>query len=190
MEPMDYNGGWDDEPEIKNVDRTFTNTVAAATTTASFAQMTWPTQGVGSNQSLGRSIFTTSLEWNWNGHIATTETGAAPLSLRFIADLQPHKAVALITDIYVTDEIGGLDNLDNEGRFVEIDRWDIDCVNQSTGAWSASHEVLVGERVTQTGAGGAPNDCTDWQLYLVVYQDGGLLVNAIDRLVTRLNFTG
>jgi len=186
---MDSMSDAEDECEVKNVDRTFTHTVAAATTTASFAQMTWPTQGTLPNQSIGRSIFTTSLEWNWNGHVATTETGASALSLRFIADLQPHAAAATITDIYVSDVIGAMDNLDNEGRFVEVDRWDIDCINQSTGAWQASNEVLLGERVSQTGAGGAPNDCTDWQLYLVVYQDGGLLVNAIDSLVTRLNFT-
>lgn len=179
-----------DGPEVKNLDSNSTNTLVGGTATANFNVIVMPQQGFTQNQRIGREIADIEVEWVWDGHVAVTETGASPISLRFVVDVQPHETAAAITDIYVADQMSSLLNLDNEGRFIELERCDYGCINKTKGAWATAGQFSVADRMKLQGAGGAFGNMSELAVYTIVYQNGGLLVTAVDTLNIRVNYTG
>lgn len=190
MEPMDdYNGEWD-EAELKAVDTTFTGNVTGSATAANQLFVSLPAQGFGATQRVGGAFNGSTVEWKWNGSIAVAETRASPISLRFILDTQPNKLTAGPTDMYTSDTISAMDNLDNEGRFIELERCDIECVGTAgPQAWLEEGVFDIEERVKMFSTGGAIANCPEWALWMLFYQNGELSTTTRDTINVRVNFT-
>jgi len=183
---MDY---LSDDEEIKNLDLRQTNTMAAGVTTATGVLLNAVTQGFGATQRVGRQLYTCTVEWMWKGSLPAAATGSSPIQMMLIVDRQPKSAVIAATDIFDTDEMGSMLNLDNEGRFEIAESVTLECINQSTGSWYQTGVLELDEQIKMSGAGGAVANCPEWALYLLVYSLGTWSVAPTDTLITRLNFT-
>lgn len=181
-------------PEKKNVDVGAPSTLAlafgSAAWTAAPVLLNPIAQGTTANTRLGRKTQNISLLLRWSVQLGAASTGGAPVRVKVVFDKQANGAAPAITDIFTLNDFHSVNNLDNTDRFITLIDFITPTVSLS-GDYSVSGVIKKSLKLETmwTGAAGAIANITSGSFYLLVAQEGGILVgNAIFTYLTRIRY--
>lgn len=182
-----------DREEKKNLDTAMaTSGIVFGQTTATVNVLNESTEGTSPTQHVGRHINMRSLFVRWEGHLAATTTGASPLRMLIVYDKQTNTALPATTQILVADAIVNPMNLANNRRFIVLMDEMVPCVGTAgPQSWMIEkfRRIDLPVEFNETN-GGMVADIQTGGVYVLFYQDGGLLVaNPIGSFYSRIRFT-
>lgn len=186
-------------PEKKNIDNLFTNSIVAGATAASLHLLNGVDDGATAITRIGRRISMSNLSIRWLGNLAATSAGASPLRLVVVYDRQTNAQAPAVTDVFQVDQISTMMNLANARRFKVIVDENVECVG--TGgpqAWSRMifRDFTQGGRKPglavefNTASTANVDSITTGSIYAFLWQTGGIITAApTQALFTRVRFT-
>lgn len=167
--------------ELKNLDVTSTALIVAAQTTATILLLNGVAQGTTATTRLGRRITMKSLYVRFNAALAATTAGNSPIRLLIVYDKQANTNAPAANDVLVADAIVNPNNLSNSRRFVTLMDWLATDGLGTAGPGSAHHvfyKKMNLEVAFNTGSAGTIGDIQSGSVYLLAYQNGGLITAA------------
>lgn len=179
--------------EQKNIDvRTLNTAIVAAGTTGVGTLLNGVAQGTSGVTRLGRRINMESLLIRFAASMKPTTTGASALRLMIVYDLQPNGAAMTAAQLLTTDEITGVNLLDNSRRFKVICDELIGSMGQSGPASVEFHKWIKLNLPVEfnTGNAGTIADIATGSLWMWVWQDGQIATASPQTLQqTRVRFS-
>lgn len=180
--------------ELKNFDNNSTNNLIAGQATAVVNSIFSPDQGTAPTEHIGRSLTATSLEYNFSAVVATTTTGDSAIRVAIVYDRQPNAALATATDVWTTDTITSMPNLNNKKRFkVLVDDKNDGISDQGPGSVYMNgyrkFKIPLETEFNNTN-GGTIADITTGSYISFVWTAGTFVTaNPTNSLYTRIRFT-
>lgn len=181
--------------ELKNIDVSLTtgsNIFVPASTAGVVTLLNGVAQGTTATTRLGRRITMRSLFIKGDVSMAPTTTGAAPLRILIVYDMQTNATAPVATDVLTLDQINSPMNLSNSRRFKTLCDIEIPCLGaQGPQAVQWSRYIKLNHAVEfNTGSAGTVGDIQTGSVYMLTYQNGGLLVaNPTTLVYTRIRFS-
>lgn len=105
--------------ELKNVDTAIT-TPAFGVATASITPLNLIPQDSTANGRVGRRVIMKSIYIRGSISMAATSTGATSFRVRVVYDKQANATLATAVQVYQTDSVSSMNQLDNSRRFVTL----------------------------------------------------------------------
>lgn len=167
--------------ELKNIDVTSVALLTAAQTTGTLLLLNGVTQGTSATTRLGRRTTMKSIYIRINVALAATTAGASPLRYMVVYDKQTNATAPAATDILVADAIVNPNNLSNSRRFVTLMDWVTPDGIGVGGPVSANHTFYKKLNLPveyNVGVAGNQADIQTGSVYVLVYQNGGLITAA------------
>jgi len=179
--------------ELKNID-------LSSTTVITFNQVTANTpillngvaQGTTATTRLGRRITMKSLLVKGDFSMTATGTGASPLRCLIVYDSQTNAVAATATDVLAADQFDSPMNLSNSRRFKTLLDEQIPCLGAAgPAAVHINRYVKLNHSVEfNTGSAGTVGDIQTGSIYMLWYQNGGLLTaSPLSHVYTRVRFS-
>lgn len=184
-------------PEVKFIDlSTNLNPSLAGTGTLS-GVLNGCAQGTDAVQYIGREIDMTSLYWMIDVYMQAGTTGAGPIRVVIVYDKEAEGAAPTIaagaqTDIFATDDIQAVMNLNNRDRFIVLVDEIVECIGTAgpQSAFRKGYRKMSLPVVFNASAAATIAAINTGSIYAVSWLSGNLAVAApVVTLKTRIRFT-